>query len=134
MFTLIICRINNKKLTSSTRFLKSQFGQLCGGFGKKLCTCYYPDHSDVTIFELRSDEITTNAFYKINGTGPSNCTDLQNIGHSLKGFYAVRFNGKRINSIYCDFNEIELDVNTNVTASSSKKTNASAVSRNFAIL
>jgi len=121
-------QVQPKQLTSATRVLKSQFGQLCGGFGRQPCTCYYPDHPDVTIFEISSDEITTKAS-KINGTGASNCTDLKNIGYSLKGFYTVRLNGKRINIIYCDFNEKKQNVSPNVLASSSNKTSPSTVSQ-----
>ena len=108
--------------------LKTQFGQLCGGFGREPCTCYYPDHPDVTIFELSSDEITVNAS-KTNGSGPSNCTDLQAIGYSLKGFYVIRFNEKRIKTIYCDFNMMNKNMYTNLTIPiySSNKENASFV-------
>jgi len=94
---------------SATKPPKSQFEQICGAFGQQPCTCYYPDHPDVTIFELSYDEITLS---KINGTGPSSCADIQAIGNSLKGFYMVRLNGKRINTIYCDFNQKNENTNT----------------------
>jgi len=94
---------------SVTKPPKSQFEQICGAFGQQPCTCYYPDHPDVTIFELSSDEITLS---KMNGTGPSSCADIQAIGNSLKGFYMVRLNDKRIEPIYCDFNQTNEKTNT----------------------
>ena len=103
---------------------KSQFEQLCGSFGRQPCTCYYPDHPDVAIFELSSDEITLS---KANGNGPSNCTDLQAIGYSLKGFYMVRFNKKRIQTIYCDFNQ------SNANTNAEKATMASTNQRNSSV-
>ncbi len=63
---------------------------MCGVFGAQPCTCYYPDHPNVTLFEIDTSEITINAT-RVNGTGPENCEDLQSIGHSLAGFYLVRF-------------------------------------------
>ena len=50
--------------------------KLCAmGFGAQPCTCYYPDHPNVTLFQLDTDEIPKNAT-SVNGTGPKNCEDL----------------------------------------------------------
>jgi len=87
---------------------------LCGDFGIQPCTCYYPDHHDVAVFELGSDEITVNAS-RINGTGPSNCSDLKAIGYVLNGFYAVRFNNQRIKTIYCEFGQTNEYTNKGVS-------------------
>ena len=78
---------------------------MCGGFGGQPCTCYYPDHPNVTIFELGTDLATQKAS-SINGTGPGNCEDLQKLYHNLKGFYMVRFNSERVKTIYCEFDDI----------------------------
>jgi len=95
------------------------------------CTCYYPDHPNVPIFELGTDEITKNATI-INGTGPSNCQDLQKLGYSLKGFHIiVLFNSKRIKTIYCDFdqtNENTIQKVASVVSSSTKQKDAASVS------
>ncbi len=41
-----------------------------------------------------------------NGTGPANCKDLQALGHSLNGFYIVRFRPrKQTKAIYCEFQQ-----------------------------
>jgi len=89
-----------------------QFEKNCIDPGHQSCTCYYPDHINVTVFELSTDEITRNAS-GVNGTGPSNCQDLQRFGYSLIGFYMVRFNTKRIKSIFCNFNKtIKTEINS----------------------
>ena len=82
---------------------EEQFEILCRDAGSQPCTCYYPDHPNITQFEFSSDEITNNAS-KINGTGPNNCEDLKSFGHVLNGFYMVHFNPKRVRIIYCGFN------------------------------
>jgi len=85
--------------------IQSQFEVFCKKVGSQPCTCYYPDHPNVTDFELSTDEITRKMSGG-NGTGPSNCTDLGNIGYSLTGFYMVRFNSsKRLKAIFCEFDE-----------------------------
>ena len=91
-----------RSITDTANSLKPQFKQTCSGFPRQPCSCYYPDHPKVPIFELSSDKITANAS-GVNGTGPSDCLDLKNMGNSLKGFYMVRFTNKRIKSIYCEF-------------------------------
>jgi len=91
---------NTKSTTDHSSF--SQFENSCTG--KQPCTCYYPDHPNVTIFELGTDATTQHAS-GINGTGPGNCIDLQELGYTLMGFYMVRFNSKRVKTIYCEFNE-----------------------------
>jgi len=110
---MVPSKIINRNARSATKPApKSQFEQLCGTFGRQPCTCYYPDHPDVTIFELSSDEITLS---KINATGPSNCADIQAVGNSLKGFYMVRLNNKRIQTIYCDLNAKNENTDTGKT-------------------
>jgi len=84
--------------------LSSQFERYCSGAGSQPCTCYYPDFPNITQFELSIDDATKNAS-GINGTGPGTCNDLRAIGHSLTGFYLVRFNSKRPKAIICDFSE-----------------------------
>ncbi len=102
---------NSELFTRNTRSLKSSFvsikqsEQLCGGFEiQPPCTCYHPDHPDVTKFELDTDETTQNAS-SLNGTGPASCKDLQFIGYRLSGFYLVRFKPNIIKAIYCGFNQ-----------------------------
>jgi len=95
---------------------------MCGGFGAQPCTCYYPDHPNVTLFEIDTSEITINAT-RVNGTGPENCEDLQSIGNSLAGFYLVRFKPKKVKAIYCGFNQTlgNFSNNSQVVATSSLK-------------
>ena len=93
--------VASKSSTSS-----NQFQQHCINFGSQPCTCFYPDHPDVIRFEIGNDELTKNASRIGNGTGPANCTDLQAIGHTLRGFYLVRLNNtKRVSPIYCEFTQ-----------------------------
>lgn len=80
--------------------MSSMFQESCVGY--QLCTCDYPDHSEVTLFELGTDEITKKAS-GMQGTGPGNCEDLKEIGYNLNGFYLVRFMYRRSKAIYCDF-------------------------------
>ena len=86
--------------STSDDSLQYQFEQHCKPY--QPCTCFYPDHPDITIFELGNDITTINAA-DINGFGPGNCDDLQRLGYSLEGFYMVRFNSKRVKTIYCNF-------------------------------
>jgi len=88
--------------STSNGSLQFQFEKQCKG--DQPCTCYYPDHPNVAIFQLGTDETTANAS-GINGTGPGNCEDLERLGYSLEGFYMVRFNSKRVKTIYCKFNQ-----------------------------
>ena len=78
--------------------------QLCRGFEDQPCTCYYPDHPNVTLFEVDSDDTTQNAS-SVNGTGPASCEDLQSSGFKTAGFYVVRFKPKRVKVLYCSFNQ-----------------------------
>jgi len=94
----------NTRSTSLKNTPSPQLKQICGGFGIQPCTCYYPDHPDVVLFELNIDETTKNAS-KVNGTGPSSCEDLQSMGHNLRGFYLVRFKANRTEAIHCNFNQ-----------------------------
>jgi len=98
----------NAKPVANNQSILSQFDNYCTEM--QPCTCYYPDHPNVTIFELGTDLATQRAS-GINGTGPGNCEDLQDSGYSLKGFYMVRFNLKRVKTIYCEFNEIKKNKN-----------------------
>lgn len=68
------------------------------------------------MFELSTDDVTINAS-KINGTGPSNCLDLQGIEYFLEGFYVVRFNEERIKTVYCNFNQTNENIKTDGTTS-----------------
>ena len=102
---------NSELFTRNTRSLKSSYvsikqsEQLCGGFEiQPPCTCYHPDHPDVTKFELDTDETTQNTS-SLNGTGPASCEDLKFIGYNLSGFYLVRFKPNIIQAIYCGFNQ-----------------------------
>jgi len=91
-----------RKTNSTTdKSIPSQFENSCTR--NQPCTCYYPDHPNVTKFELSTDIITQNAS-GMNGTGPGNCEDLKDLGYTLMGFYMVRFNSKRVKTIYCEFN------------------------------
>jgi len=98
--------ISNREIRSTQGFynsLESQYERNCQSVGSQPCTCYYPDHTEVVHFEVGNDNITKAL---INGTGPSNCSDLQAIGHNLRGFYLVLLNNtKRAKPIYCDFNQ-----------------------------
>jgi len=103
------CSLNDQH--EITPVLKNvQRPQLCAlGFGTQPCTCYYPDHPNVTLFQLDTDEITKNAT-SVNGTGPENCEDLQFMRYSLAGYYMVRFKPNRVKAIYCGFNETNEDL------------------------
>lgn len=113
---------NSRNARSVTKPPKSQFDQICGAFGQQPCTCYYPDHPNVAIFEMSSDEITLS---KTNGTGPSNCSDLHAMGYNLKGFYMIGFKTKRINTIYCDFNQTNENISKEVKIPSTNQSAAS---------
>ena len=121
---------NTRSITNTTKLRKSQFEQLCtGGFGKQPCTCNYPDHPNVPIFQLGTDEITTRASNITNGSsGPSNCKELQNKGYSLEGFYLARFNTKRVKAIYCDFNKKNEDTVTKLATKFSSRQNDESAS------
>ena len=67
--------------------IESQYERNCLNIGSQPCTCYYPDHIEVVHFEVGNDNITKKAL--MNRTGPANCSDLQVIGHTLRGFYMV---------------------------------------------
>jgi len=67
----------------------------------------------------------------MNGTGPSNCADIKAIGNSLKGFYMVRFNNKRINTIYCDFDPTNENTNMEKTKMPPKNQSNSSVRPEF---
>ncbi len=99
---------DSKHLTRNARTITSirspQLKQLCGGFGTQPCTCYYPDHPNVILFELDTDE-TTKSASNLNGTGPASCEDLRAMGYKLSGFYFVRFKPKRVKATYCDFHQ-----------------------------
>jgi len=95
-------RKTRSKLYNST-VLAEQFEQFCSSAGSQPCTCYYPDHPSVPKYELSMDQNTQNAS-GLNGTGPGTCQDLQALGHTLKGFYMIRFNSKRAKTMYCSFN------------------------------
>ncbi len=101
---------NVKHLTRKSREITSsnekarQSKHMCGSFGAQPCTCSYPDHPNVTQFELNADEITKNAS-SLNDTGPVNCDDLKSMGYKLPGFHLVRFKPKRVKAIYCEFNQ-----------------------------
>lgn len=77
---------------------------LCTGFGVQPCTCYYPDHPNVPLFQLDTDVITRNAS-NVNGTGPETCEDLQVLNYNLPGFHMVRFKPNRVKTIFCAFNQ-----------------------------
>ncbi len=75
---------------------------LCNGVGSQPCSCYHSKFANIQQLELSSDNITRNASSE-NGEGPTSCKDYEIIGHILKGFYIVRFNGKTMKSIFCEF-------------------------------
>jgi len=79
--------------------------QLCNGAGSQPCSCYYSKQKYVQQFELSTDQITREASSE-NGKGPSNCEDLQSIGHTIKGFYPVRSNRKKMKIVFCEFNKL----------------------------
>ena len=103
-------KVDKRDLKAFTNLTSSdfddQFETFCRDAESQPCTCYYPDHPDVIQFELGADQITKNAC-SVNGTEPSNCEDLQSIGHHLMGFYMVGFNPKRVKVIYCEFDQIK---------------------------
>lgn len=84
---------------------EEQFEKLCRDPGSQPCTCYYPDHPNVTQFEFGSDDITKKCIKGQWTIGPNNCEDLKSFGHVLNGFYMVRFNPKRVKIINCQFNQ-----------------------------
>jgi len=92
-----------RSIVCNSTALDEQFERFCSSVGSQPCTCYYPDHKSIPQFELGNDELTKNAS-GLNGTGPGNCQDLKDLGYKLEGLYLVRFNSKRIKTIYCSFN------------------------------
>jgi len=77
--------------------------QLCNGAGSQPCSCYYSKQQTTSLqIELSIDEITKNASSE-NGMGPSSCEDLQFIGHTIKGFYLIRSNSKKMKIVFCEF-------------------------------
>lgn len=63
--------------------------------------------------------ISNNSFwfqiYKENFTGePTNCFDLQLIGHYLNGYYSVKNGNGNIGTIFCNFNEPILKAGGNI--------------------
>ena len=83
--------------------MSEQFEQFCSSVGSQPCTCYHPDNRNVPKFELSTDPFTGRAS-GVNGSGPASCQDLQILRHNLSGFYMVRFNTKRIKTIFCELN------------------------------
>ena len=113
--------LSRQKHSLPTKIVSApQRKQLCGDFEHQPCTCYYPDHPNVTRFELDTDEITQNAA-NFNGTGPASCEDLKKIGYQLAGFYLVRFKPKRVKVIYCSFNQTFQNLNIKNQATNSFK-------------
>jgi len=112
--------LERKKRATSNDSLQFQYEQHCKGY--KPCTCYYPDHANVTSFELSTDETTINAS-RVNDTGPGNCEDLQSLGYSLEGFHLVRLNSIRVKAIYCSFKQ------NNVTKTITNPTKAAKIRR-----
>ena len=55
-------------------------------------------------FEISNDDRTTEALLN----GPTNCTDLETIGHNLKGFYMVRTNAMVLKTIFCEFHQTSM--------------------------
>jgi len=55
-------------------------------------------------FELSNDDRTTEALLN----GPTNCKDLESIGHNLKGFYMVRRDAMFLKTIFCEFHKTSM--------------------------
>lgn len=65
---------------------------------------HYSNFPDILQFQLSNDE-GTRAASSENGIGPQNCEELKSIGHTLDGFYLVRFKTNIIQTVYCVFTE-----------------------------
>ena len=105
-------------VNKATKFTE-QFEKICNSYGSQPCTCYYPDHRSIPQFEISADELSKTAS-GVNGTGPANCQDLKDLRHTLKGFYMVRFNSKRIKTIFCEFYNETLSTTKNQVENNEK--------------
>ena len=109
--------------TSENDSFESQYEEFCRGAGSQPCTCYYPDHRDVTLFELSTDDVTKSATERANGTGPASCEDLGKMGYSLNGFYMIRFSPQRVKAAFCIFNNKMIENSLLSQVSPSKSSN-----------
>ena len=48
---------------------------------------------------------------------PTSCADLRIIGHILNGFYLIK-GAKNIETVYCDFTQLQSDISKSYTVSS----------------
>lgn len=115
--------IRNIRSIKSTNVSITQFEQLCGrGLEIQLpCTCYHPDHPNVTRIELDIDENTKNQS-SLNDKEPASCEDLLSIGYKVPGFYLVkpletRLKPKRVKAIYCSFSQTFRNLSSEAEAS-----------------
>jgi len=84
---------------------------------------HYSNFPDILQFQLSNDE-GTRAASSENGIGPQNCEELKSIGHTLDGFYLVRFKNNIIKTVYCMFNYSEQEENHSVTTTQLSSTPA----------
>ncbi len=89
---------------------------VCAGSSKR-CTFFYPDNPDVVINTRDSSFLVKNLQQYVNKSlenqqnlnrQPTNCKELQYIGHTLDGFYLVKgneANANKIQVVYCNFQE-----------------------------
>ncbi len=91
------------KIIASTNQNESQdFSQFCKGLANQPFTALYSDYPDISLFHLKRDNTSKNYL-----RGPTSCEDLNAIGYSLNGFYWVAITVKKVQIVYCDFDEIE---------------------------
>jgi len=109
---IIYCDFSTENENDETRTKQRHYqgenvnnsSRVCKGIGSQPCSCYYSKIFPETLqLELSDDEITRKAMHE-NGTGPSTCDELQQIGHNLNGFYFLRLNSKTIKTSYCKLN------------------------------
>lgn len=81
------------------------------------CTYFFPDHPDSKLTKLNNNysKITNNQSVLNNSneqnfTGPpTNCKELNLLGHTLNGYYLVNGTGKNVKKIvtvYCNFKDL----------------------------
>ena len=75
-------RLKTKTLPSKENNISKLALPYCHDAGSQPCSCYFSNFSNILQFELSNDEVTRSASSE-NGTGPQNCDELKNIGHTL---------------------------------------------------
>ena len=108
--------VKNRREAAVSKLTSSKQSIFCAGSSKR-CTFFYPDNPDIILKSVRSGFLGKNVQNYFNGSQeyqqnlnrqPTNCKELQHIGHNLDGFYLVKGNEANVNKIqivYCNFQE-----------------------------